>query len=283
MLRKDLQLPKIAASSPAIGGGGAGGGGGGGASGGGEEEFYSNLLVRGKIHQISFTTIPMNNFFKANGLGDCISDLKTAYCQAATNTPGFSTFTCSNEKCKFHEAPYAYKVQDTCIKCLDTWKESKTGYLHVFTCPNSKCKLDGCAICGKSAESHVGGFCVVPDEETLHRSRGEKQCPGCKTWTAKDGGCRHMTCLNPRCGSSWCWEHEMPWEENWRSLPYLEHSSWDCTRYEERIAREKAAAAAAVGGAAGGGGGAEAAAPPTAEELRAAGMGHQIRVREYEF
>jgi hypothetical protein len=240
-LKKDLKLPKIATPAPAIGGGGGGGGG------AGAEEFYPNQLVNGKVQQISFTAKDMNEFFKANGLGDCMGDLKTAYCQAAANTPGFSTFTCSNEKCKYHEAPYAYQVTDTCIKCLDTWKESKEGYLHVFPCPNSKCKLDGCAICGKSAESHVGGFCVVPDEETLHRSRGEKQCPGCKVWTEKNDGCRHMSCV---CGSHWCWEHEEAWEKGWQGMGHDRlHGSYECPGYEAQLAAASSASAAAAAAA----------------------------------
>jgi len=105
----------------------------------------------------------------------------------------------------------------------------------------------------------------VPDEDTLHHSRGEKQCPGCKKiWTFKIDGCRHMTCP---CGSHWCWEHEETWEKGWQGMGHDRlHGSYECPGYDAQHA------------AAGGGGGGGAAAPaPTAAELLAAGLGHKIR------
>jgi len=66
------------------------------------------------------------------------------------------------------------------------------------------------------------------------RALGQKPCPGCKTWTEKQGGCRHMTC---RCGTHWCWDHEEAWDKGWQGMGHDRlHGSYSCPGYEAKVA-----------------------------------------------
>ena len=38
-----------------------------------------------------------------------------------------------------------------------------------------------------------------------HIAQFARPCPGCKQPIEKSGGCNHMTCPNPACGTNFCW------------------------------------------------------------------------------
>jgi hypothetical protein len=215
---KGQTLPTTA--SPAAGGGG------GGAS--AEEESHRTNLVRGKVQTIYIGAKELNDLLKANGRKDCMEVIKLGFAQAAENTPGYHTFTCPNEACKMHTTTVPFKVADSCKGCISSFKEIHTGYLHRYEC--QKCHTVGCAICGKDAASHENGICGVATEEMTARALGQKPCPGCKAWTEKNEGCRHMSC---RCGTHWCWDHEEAWDKGWQGMGHDRlHGSYSCPGYE---------------------------------------------------
>jgi hypothetical protein len=56
---------------------------------------------------------------------------------------------------------------------------------------------------------------------------GIKSCPGCGTATEKMGGCDHMSCAVPKCGTHWCWHcgAKVPLKEIYRHMDE-EHGGW---------------------------------------------------------
>lgn len=219
--------------------------------GGSSEEPKSTLLSCGSVISIIISAKQLNEFTKSVGLGDKMPIIKMAFSQAALNTPNVGTFTCPNLSCKMNNSVVPFKISDSCIGCISSYKQTNNGYFHKITC--YKCLIVGCALCGKDEASHVNGFCGQATEEMLkvadeheHLSRGEKRCPTCKAWTAKDGGCRHMSC---KCGTDWCWDHEVPWQAGWQTLGHDRmHGSYSCPGYEAQIVAEQVIASDAVVG-----------------------------------
>merc|ERR1712166_822744 len=79
------------------------------------------------------------------------------------------------------------------------------------TCP--ECELVSCLKCSKPV--HPGLLCeeVVQGDKEANaekemREGGYLQCPSCKVFREKDGGCNKMTC--DQCQTHWCAEcHEL--------------------------------------------------------------------------
>jgi IBR domain, a half RING-finger domain len=222
-------LPSSASASAAAAGGGG--------SGHGEaEESHRTNLVRGYVHSINISAKELNELLKVHGRKDCMEAIKLGFGQAAENTPGFHTFTCPNEACKMHTNTVPFRVAKSCSGCISSFKELHTGYLHRYEC--HKCHTVGCALCGKDAASHVNGLCGAATEEMAARVLGQKPCPGCKAWTEKEGGCRHMTC---KCGTHWCWDHEEAWDKGWQGMGHDRlHGSYSCPGYEAKVAAGEA-------------------------------------------
>jgi len=56
---------------------------------------------------------------------------------------------------------------------------------------------------------------------------GAKNCPGCKTLVEKDGGCDHMTCRVPQCGTHYCWGCLFVFETE-EQIDHVTPQWWNC-------------------------------------------------------
>lgn len=85
---------------------------------------------------------------------------------------------------------------------------------NVFECPT--CDAEWCVKCshnyGSAVKAHKG-YCDKRWETPFWkefavqaRDAGAKGCPVCGTFVVKDGGCNHITCEGPQCGTHFCWK-----------------------------------------------------------------------------
>eukprot|EP01130_Rhizamoeba_saxonica_P004154 TRINITY_DN170_c0_g1_i1.p1 TRINITY_DN170_c0_g1~~TRINITY_DN170_c0_g1_i1.p1 ORF type:complete len:507 (-),score=106.68 TRINITY_DN170_c0_g1_i1:453-1973(-) len=101
----------------------------------------------------------------------------------------------------------------------------------MMICPNEECRFSFCFNCKE--EWHSDATCEEYQEWKIENSEAEaryqewveqnaKECPSCKTYIEKNGGCNHMTCKS--CSHEFCWLCNADYTSG-------HFSNTDCTQY----------------------------------------------------
>eukprot|EP00438_Fugacium_kawagutii_P001865 Skav216328 [mRNA] locus=scaffold3350:140207:142526:+ [translate_table: standard] len=133
-------------------------------------------------------------------------------CNARVSDEEVLRFTDTDTHAKYMRFK-SMREDDTVRECPQCGHMCKPNYRQGEIVAEMKCPSCSCNFCYYHSNAHAGRPC---DEYSRQISKqlkemeqgalaDSKPCPKCGLYTAKTGGCNHMTCAEHSCRTHWCW------------------------------------------------------------------------------